>query len=123
MRTQSVVQCRKARLMPWRAMRRGVRRLDTVMPGWAEYVNPSTLDMGHDERCVLAQIDYDEDAGMGTYAGGLYRVGLGHGWDHGFDINARRNWSTTDAAYAKLTAAWRAYLAGRLVIKELGTAQ
>lgn len=87
-RTQTVARCRKDRLKSWQAMRRGVRLLDCVLsPSWREYVDPWTLDMGHDQRCVLAQVDYyDADAGYGDYSGGLFRVGLDNGRQHGFDI-------------------------------------
>ncbi len=117
-RTQTVAQCRQARLRPWQTMRCGVRLLNRVMPDWRGYVNPRTLDMGHDERCVLAQIAYDEDSDIGTYSDGLHIVGIERGWRYGFDIMAM--WGRSDRAYDRLTAQWVLYLTGHLIIREVG---
>lgn len=39
-----------------RRVRRGVERLDAEMPGWAQFIDPSRLDLGDGYRCVLGQL-------------------------------------------------------------------
>ena len=118
----TVGRCKRDRLRPWQRMRRGVRLLDRVMPGWPEYVNQRTLDMGSDSHCVLAQLDSDPDEYMGSYEGGLYRVGLSSGTRHGFDVMDVGAWAV-NGRYKRLTAQWVAYLRSALVIKEIRTAR
>jgi hypothetical protein len=134
-RGTTVRQYRAARLAPWRMMRRGIRQLDATLNAtgydWRTDANPATLDMGHDQRCLLAQM---EGAQYGnhpdyfpSYGTGLGMIGLTNGWRHGFDIPGGHSaWGSglhTARQYARLTESWRAYLTGHLVIREVGTAK
>lgn len=50
-------------------VRRGAAYLDDVAPGWADAVDPSSLDLAHGSTCVLGQLH-------GSFSIGLGRAGL-----------------------------------------------
>ncbi len=52
-------------------VRQGIALLDAKLPGWHETFDPSTLDIGRMDSCVLAQA-----SGSHNYVVGLLLVGL-----------------------------------------------
>lgn len=109
-----------------RHVRNGIALLDSAMPGWAAKVDPSTLAMGDDKRCVLGQLYYASDSATlfpcdgSPYAAVAWELGLhpyatGVGPEsttaHGFD------WIIDDVhpcrAEAILTRMWRLVITRR----------
>ena len=81
----------------------GAARLDGDEPGWADRVEPLTLDMGHCTYCVLGQLYQRFDDGLDALGlDGARACALG------FDVAVR-----SAVSYGQLTQLWRAEIARR----------
>jgi hypothetical protein len=86
---------------------RGVALLDEKRPGWRTRVNPDTLDMADDFKCVLGQLYQAYLIALSALK--INRVQASR---YGFDAvtDEHRLWDTVDAEIDALTEAWRAVL-------------
>lgn len=93
-----------------RRVRRGMRLLDAVRPGWESGVNLAAIDVSSDESCVSGQV-------FGSYAKAKKRLNATHGAmrRHGFEAAAlyRRGLLAQFESYRKLTEEWRSAVALR----------
>jgi hypothetical protein len=78
-------------------VRKGIAYLNEVHPNWLNEVNPSRLDMGHGENCILGQLE----GAFWTYLENYGRTPK-FAKDHGFNIPIE--W--TEALYEVLTLLW-----------------
>ncbi len=87
---------------PNEAARAGAVLLDSQVPGWAEKVDLSALDVQDPNYCVLAQIsgvDYDEGARQLNMTPGAAET-------HGFFVPGDTESASVTAIYNALTDAW-----------------
>ena len=105
-----------------RAAERGRDVLDAKVPGWRGKIDPSTLDMGRDRACIIAQVAGDEYGAYGSLIGNL--SGLGAAWseahyewaaEHGFDAPRGEAWISglkpvDRSCYPVLQTIWLAIL-------------
>lgn len=90
------------------SVERGAALLDEKLPGWENDIDLEKLDLAHDCKCVLGQLN------GGDYYRGTRRIGL-ETWNdertYGFvpqtPIGQRRRWEN-------LTDAWRRLIRSRL---------
>lgn len=78
------------------AAKKGAAFLDEARPGWAEAVNPITLELGFMDQCVLGQLYGDYNQGLSEL-----EVPSHHSVELGFNLRVRRPWD-----WVKLTRAW-----------------
>lgn len=102
----------------------GATILDVMRPGWADEVDPETLDLGDCEACVLGQL-------FGRYSIGAEKLfamrntgtvptcssiscGVGDAaYEAGFDASSIDDPDKPILSYSNLTAAWRREIAKR----------
>ena len=55
----------------WEYVHAGAKRLDKLHPGWADLIDPNTLDIADTCKCVIGQlyehVDYDHEAAQGSW--------------------------------------------------------
>lgn len=57
-------------------IRRGIKLLDTVTPGWFKPINPETLQVSHRSACVFAQANHSFKEGIVQVANRAVEMGV-----------------------------------------------
>ena len=91
------------RSIAYKRVQNATRLLDNLVPGWADLIEPASLDLESRYNCVLGQL-------FGTYEGGLralrlneYEDAVGLGFNLGF----------AQLTYQPLLREWKRYILAR----------